>query len=180
MTLWPRLGRDFRRLRDDNSWSTPRALWEALVLDNGFQALLLHRMAHTLRRWRVPLLPALLRRLGVTLCAIDILPIATIGGGCVIAHGLGVVIGGYSVIGEDCTILQGVTLGEARFEEITYPTVGDRAVLGAGAKLLGEITVGDDAVVGAGSVVLSDVPAGAVVAGVPARVIRSARRASEA
>ena len=98
------------------------------------------------------------------------------GGGCVIAHGLGTVIGGYSVIGEDCTILQGVTLGEARFEEITYPRVGDRVILGAGATLLGEITVGDDATVAAGAVVLEDVPAGAVVAGVPARVIGESER----
>ena len=102
--------------------------------------------------------------------------IARIGGGCVIAHGLGTVIGGYSVIGEDCTILQGVTLGEARFEEITDPRIGDRVILGAGATLLGEITVGDDATVAAGAVVLEDVPAGAVVAGVPARVIGESER----
>lgn len=171
MSLWPRLGRDFARLRSARGWSTPRALYEALVLDNGFQALALYRLAHTLKRWRLPVVPGLLRRLGVALCGIDILPIARIGGGCVIAHGLGTVIGGYSVIGEDCTILQGVTLGEARFEEITYPRVGDRVILGAGAILLGEITVGDDATVAAGAVVLDDVPAGATVAGVPARVV---------
>ena len=171
MSVWPRLGRDFRRLRDGKGWSTPRALYEALVLDNGFQALMIYRTAHTLKSRGIPLLPGLLRRLGIALCAVDILPIARIGGGCVIAHGLGTVIGGYSVIGEDCTILQGVTLGEARFEEITYPRVGDRVILGAGATLLGEITIGDDAKVAAGAVVLGDVPAGAVVAGVPARVI---------
>jgi serine O-acetyltransferase len=83
------------------------------------------------------------------------------------------------VIGEDCTILQGVTLGEARFQEVTYPRIGDRVLLGAGAKLLGEVEVGDDAVIGAGAVVVSDVPAGAVVAGVPARVLRIAERARE-
>lgn len=171
MSPWPRLARDFGRLRAARGWSTPRALYEALVIDNGFQALLLYRAAHTLKRWRVPMVPGLLRRLGIALCAIDIVPIARIGGGCVIAHGLGTVIGGYSVIGEDCTILQGVTLGEARFEEITYPRIGDRVILGAGATLLGEITVGDDATVAAGAVVVEDVPAGATVAGVPARVV---------
>ena len=171
MSLWPRLARDFHRLRTAKGWSRSRALWEALILDNGFQALVLYRAAYTLKSWRVPVLPALLRRLGVALCAIDILPIARIGGGCVIAHGLGTVIGGYSVVGEDCTILQGVTLGEARFDETACPRVGDRVTLGAGSTLLGGITVGDDVMVAAGAVVLEDVPAGAVVAGVPARVI---------
>jgi serine O-acetyltransferase len=104
---------------------------------------------------------------------VDILPGADIGGGCVIAHGVGIVIGGYSVIGEDCTILQGVTLGEVRFDSTDYPRVGDRVILGAGAKLLGGITVGDDAVVGAGSVVLEDVPAGGVAVGVPARILQT-------
>ena len=171
MSIWPRLARDFHRLRTVKGWSRPRALYETLILDNGFQALVLYRSAHALKSWRVPVMPALLRRLGIALCAIDLLPMARIGGGCVIAHGLGTVIGGQSVIGEDCTILQGVTLGEARFDETACPRVGDRVTLGAGSTLLGGITIGDDAMVAAGAVVLEDVPAGAVVAGVPARVV---------
>jgi len=82
------------------------------------------------------------------------------------------VIGGRTVIGEDCTLLHGVTLGEARFDELDCPRVGDRVTIGAGAIVLGGIMIGDDVVIGAGSVVLSDVPAGCAVAGVPARVIR--------
>jgi serine O-acetyltransferase len=105
---------------------------------------------------------------------VDILPRATIGGGCIVAHGVGLVIGGGTVIGEDCTLLHGVTLGEVRFDELDCPRIGNRVTIGAGAKVLGGITVGDDAVVGAGAVVLSDVPPGAVVAGVPARVINTA------
>ncbi len=119
----------------------------------------------------VPLFPAIFRRWGVAACAVDILPAAEIGGGCVIAHGVGSVIGGTSVLGEDCTILQGVTLGEARFSEVACPTVGDRVVLGAGAKLLGGVTVGDDAMIAAGAVVVEDVPAGCIAAGVPARIV---------
>ena len=171
MSLWPRLRRDLDRRREFEGWSTLRALYEVLVIDSGFQALMLHRIAHTLRRWRIPILPGLLRRLGVALCGVDILPQARIGAGCVLSHGLGTVIGGTSVIGEDCTILQGVTLGEARFEETANPRVGDRVILGAGATLLGDITIGDDVMVAAGAVVLEDVPAGTVVGGIPARVI---------
>ena len=169
--IWPNLRRDFRRLRQVKGWSTGRALVDAVFLDSGFQALMAYRVGHTLQRRGVPLLPAVCRRWAVGACGVDILPRARIGGGCIIAHGIGLVVGGYSVIGEDCTLLHGVTLGEARFDEIDYPRVGDRVTIGAGATLLGGITVGDDAVIAAGAVVLADVPAGATVAGVPARVI---------
>lgn len=172
MSLWPRLARDFARLRAVKGRGFWIALADALLFDAGFQALLAHRLAHTLARWGVPVLPALCRRLAVAACSVDILPRAEIGGGCIVAHGVGLVIGGQTVIGEDCTLLHGVTLGEVRFDELDCPRVGDRVTIGAGAKVLGGITVGDDATVGAGAVVLADVPSGAVVAGVPARVIR--------
>ncbi|MFQ5525932.1 MAG: serine O-acetyltransferase EpsC [Thermoanaerobaculia bacterium] len=168
MTMWPRLRRDFRRLAEIKSWGTLRALFDAVVLDAGFQALIAHRSAHTLKRWGVPLLPALLRRWSIGACAIDIVPKADIGGGCYIPHGVGIVIGGTSVVGEDCTILQGVTLGEARFSTSDCPRIGNRVVLGAGAKVLGGIAVGDDSFIGANSVVLDDVPPGSVAVGAPA------------
>jgi serine O-acetyltransferase len=174
--LWPNLRRDFRRLRQVKGWSFGRAFVDAVFLDSGFQALMAYRVGHTLQGWGVPLLPAVCRRWAVGACGVDILPRARIGGGCIIAHGIGLVVGGYSVIGEDCTLLHGVTLGEARFDEIDYPRVGDRVTIGAGATLLGGITVGDDAVIAAGAVVLADVPARATVAGVPARVIGAATR----
>ncbi|MGH9360344.1 MAG: serine O-acetyltransferase, partial [Thermoanaerobaculia bacterium] len=88
---------------------------------------------------------------------------------------VGLVVGGQTVIGEDCTLLHGVTLGEARFDELDCPRIGDRVTIGAGAKVLGGISVGDDAMIGANTVVLRDVPAGAVVAGIPARVVGSRR-----
>jgi serine O-acetyltransferase len=172
--LWPRLARDFRRLRQVKGRGFWIALVDALLFDSGFQALLAHRLAHTLLSWRVPVLPAVCRRWAIGACGVDILPRAEIGGGCIIAHGVGLVVGGYTVIGEDCTLLHGVTLGEARFDELDYPRVGDRVTIGAGALVLGGVTIGDDATVAAGSVVVGDVPAGATVGGMPARVIRSA------
>jgi serine O-acetyltransferase len=168
-----RLRRDFQRLRQVKGRGFWMALLDAVLFDSGFQALVAHRMAHALVGWRIPVLPAVCRRWAIAACGIDILPRAEIGGGCIIAHGIGLVIGGRTMIGEDCTLLHGVTLGEVRFEELVCPRVGDRVTIGAGAIVLGGITIGDDAVIGAGSVVLHDVPAGACVAGVPARVLRN-------
>jgi serine O-acetyltransferase len=170
--IWPRLRRDFQRLRAVKGRGFLMALLDAALFDSGFQALAAHRLAHALAGWRVPVLPAVCRRWAIGACGVDILPRAEIGGGCIIAHGIGLVIGGRTVIGEDCTLLHGVTLGEVRFDELDCPRVGDRVTIGAGAIVLGGITVGDGAVIGAGAVVLSDVPPGAAVAGVPARVIR--------
>lgn len=166
-----RLNRDFRRLRTIKGWSVPRAFFDAVFLDAGFQAVLLHRMAHALLRWRIPVLPAVCRRLSVAWCGVDILPHARIGGGLFLPHTPGIVIGGRTILGEDCTLLHGVTLGEARFDELDCPRLGQRVTVGAGAQVLGGVTIGDGAMIGAGAVVLADVPAGAVAAGVPARVV---------
>ncbi|HYU35850.1 MAG TPA: serine O-acetyltransferase [Thermoanaerobaculia bacterium] len=167
--MWKRLSRDFRRLRQVKGRGFWMALADALLFDSGFQALLAHRMAHALARHGIPVLPALCRRWAIGACGVDILPRADLGGGCIIAHGIGLVVGGRTVIGEDCTLLHGVTLGEARSDELDCPRLGDRVTVGAGAIVLGGITIGDDVLIGAGSVVVSDVPPGAVVAGVPAR-----------
>ncbi len=183
LPLWPpcpRLARDFRRLRQVRGRGFWWALLDAALLDSGFQALAAHRLAHTLLSWRLPILPAVCRRWAIGACGVDILPRAEIGGGCVIAHGLGLVIGGYTVIGEDCTLLQGVTLGEARFDELDYPRIGDRVTISAGALVLGGVDVGDDATIAAGAVVVADVPAGAVAAGVPARIVHSSHGSAAA
>jgi serine O-acetyltransferase len=156
-------------MKEIKGWGSARTLVDALLLDNGFQALIAHRMGSTLRRWGVPFLPAVCRRLSIAFCGIDILPQAEVGGGCYIPHGVGLVVGGATVIGEDCTLLQGVTLGEAHFDSDACPRVGDRVTLGAGAKVLGNLTVGDDAFIGAGAVVLDDVPPRHTAIGVPAR-----------
>jgi len=169
--IWPRLRRDFARLRAVKGRGFVAALADALLFDSGFQALLAYRIGHALLGWRVPVLPAACRRWAIAACGVDILPRAEIGGGAIVAHGLGLVVGGRTVIGLDCTLLHGVTLGEVRFDELDCPTVGDRVTIGAGAMVLGGIAIGDGATIGAGAVVLADVPAGATVAGVPARVL---------
>lgn len=177
--LWPRLSRDFARLRRVKGRGFWMALLDALLFDAGFQALLAYRCGSALRRAGVPVLPAVFRRAAIGSCGVDILPSAEIGGGCIIAHGIGLVVGGETVIGEDCTLLHGVTLGEVRFDELACPRLGDRVTVGTGAIVLGGISVGDDALIGAGAVVRDDVPAGARVAGVPARVIGHAPGAGD-
>jgi len=177
--LGPLLARDFRRLHQVKGRGFWVTLLDALLLDSGFQALVAYRVGHTLLSWRVPVLPAVCRRWAIGACGVDILPRAEIGGGCIIAHGVGLVVGGYTVIGEDCTLLHGVTLGEARFDELDCPRVGDRVTISAGALVLGGVTVGDDATIAAGAVVLADVPAGATAAGVPARIVRAAASGGE-
>ena len=172
MSVWPRFSRDFARLRAVKGRGVVAAAIDCFLFDSGFQALVAYRVGHTLRGWHVPLLPALCRRWAIAACAVDILPAAEIGGGCILAHGVGTVIGGTTVIGEDCTILHGVTFGEARFTELACPRLGDRVTVGAHATLLGGISIGDDAVIGAASVVLRDVAAGTTVAGNPARELQ--------
>ena len=174
--IWSRLRRDFARLRAVKGRGVLMALLDALLLDSGFQALLAYRLGHTLLARRVPVVPAACRRWAIGACGVDILPRAEIGGGCIVAHGLGLVVGGRTSIGEDCTLLHGVTLGEARFDELDCPSIGDRVTIGAGALVLGGIRVGDGATIGAGAVVLADVPPGATVAGVPARIVSAATR----
>ena len=173
--FWPRLRKDFARLRAVKGRGLAASLVDAFLFDSGFQALVAHRMAHSLANFGIPLLPAICRRWAIAACAIDILPRAEIGGGCIVAHGIGLVIGGRTVIGEDCTILHGVTFGEARFTELACPRLGDRVTVGAHATLLGGISIGDDAVIGAASVVLRDVAAGATVVGNPARELHPAK-----
>ncbi|MEC8423897.1 MAG: serine O-acetyltransferase EpsC, partial [Myxococcota bacterium] len=111
-----------------------------------------------------------LSHLGRGLTGIEIHPGARIGGGVFIDHGMGVVIGETSVIGDNCTLFHGVTLGGTSWkQEKRHPTLGSDVVVGAGAKLLGPIEVGDGAKIGANSVVVRDVPAAATVVGIPGR-----------
>jgi len=151
-----------------------RGTLEILLCYPGFQALSLHRLSHRLWRSNLPLkLPArFLSQLGRTLTGVEIHPGAKIGQGVFIDHGMGVVIGETSEIGDRCLLYQGVTLGGTGKEHgKRHPTLGSNVVIGAGAKVLGAIEIGDNTRVGAGSVVVRNVEADCTVVGIPGRVI---------
>lgn len=150
-----------------------RSVVEIILCYPGFQAILLHRLSHKLYRWGVPLAPRILSQMGRFFTGIEIHPGATIGRRFFIDHGSGVVIGETSEIGNDVLIYQGVTLGGTGGEKgKRHPTLGNNVVVGAGAKVLGNIVVGDNVKIGAGSVVVHPVPDNSTVVGVPGRVVR--------
>jgi serine O-acetyltransferase len=145
---------------------------EVLLAYPGFHARQFHRIAHTLFKWHIPFLPRYISHISRFLTGIEIHPGATIGEGFFIDHGMGVVIGETSVIGDNVTLYQGVTLGgTSHLRAKRHPTLGNNVVVGVGAQLIGDITIGDNTKVGAGSVVVSSVPANATVVGVPGRVV---------
>src|SRR3989337_1213605 len=154
---------------------------EVFLTCPGFHAVMFHRMAHWLWRRGVPLLPRLISHLSRFLTGIEIHPGARIGSSFFIDHGMGVVIGETTVIGNNVTLFQGVTLGGTGKERgKRHPTLGNNIVVGVGATVLGNIVIGDNVKVGANSVVLESVPPDATVVGVPGRVVKQGgRRLSE-
>jgi serine O-acetyltransferase len=149
-----------------------RSTLEVLLCYPGLHATLLHRLSHRLWGWRIPLLPRFLSHVGRFLTGIEIHPGATIGRRFFIDHGMGVVIGETSIIGDDVLLYQGVTLGGTGGQKgKRHPTLGNHVVVGTGAKVLGNIELGDYTKVGAGSVVVRSVPAHSTVVGVPGRVV---------
>ncbi len=157
-----------------------RSRLEVVLCYPGFQALMFHRLAHGLWRngWR--LLGRFLSHIGRMMTGIEIHPAAVIGERFFIDHGMGVVIGETSEIGDDVTLYHGVTLGgvapsvdsHSQRNVKRHPTLGDGVIVGSGAQVLGPITVGRDARVGANAVVTKDVPNGATVVGIPGRVVQ--------
>ena len=145
---------------------------EILLAYPGLHSLWLHRLAHWLWNQNVPVLPRLISHFNRLFTGIEIHPGAKIGKGVFIDHGMGVVIGETSEIGDYVTLYQGVTLGGTGKEKgKRHPTVGKNVVIAAGAKVLGPITIGDDSKVGAGAVVIRDVPPRCTVVGIPGRVV---------
>lgn len=151
---------------------------EVIFLYPGFQALVLHRMAHWLWNIGIPFVPRLISHLARALTGIEIHPGATIGCSVFIDHGMGVVIGETAIVGDSALIYQGVTLGGTGKESgKRHPTLGTGVIVGAGAKVLGNIQIGNNVRIGAGSVVLREVPSDCTVVGVPGRVVyRSGER----
>lgn len=143
-----------------------KSLWEIALLYPGPKALLCHRIAHALYEARLFFLARLVAEISRWMTGIEIHPGAQIGRRLVIDHGVGVVIGETAVIGDDCIIFHGVTLGGLKFDPVKrHPTVGNHVLIGTGAKVLGPITIGDKALIGANAVVTKDVPPGATVVG---------------
>ena len=146
---------------------------EIVVCYPGFHAVLLHRLAHKLHRRGFRLIARLVSQAGRAFTGIEIHPGATIGRRFFIDHGMGVVIGETTEIGDDVLLYQSVTLGGTGNERgKRHPTIGNNVVIGTGAKILGNIVVGNHVRVGAGSVVIRSVPDNSTVVGVPGRVVR--------
>ncbi len=149
---------------------------EPLLYFKGFHALVTHRFAHELFKQGRRDFALYLQSQASRIFAVDINPAAEIGIGIMLDHGTSIVIGETAVVGDNCSILQGVTLGGTGKETgDRHPKIGANVLLSVGAKVLGNIKVGDCSVVGAGSVVLKDVPPRTTVAGVPAKEIGPAR-----
>lgn len=147
---------------------------QVILLYPGFHILIFHRMAHWFYKHKQYMIARWISQTGRFWTGIEIHPGACIGSGLFIDHGSGIVIGETAVIGNECTIYHGVTLGGTGKEKKRkrHPTLGDRVLIGAGAKILGPINIGDNVLVGANSVVLHDVPESATIVGVPGRVVK--------
>ncbi len=170
MGLLQSIKRDIQaaRERDPAAIST----LEVIFAYPGFHARQLHRITNALHRRGLRLPARVISHLGRALTGIEIHPGAQIGEGFFIDHGMGVVIGETSVIGDDCHMYQGVTLGGTSTKRVKrHPTLGNAVVVGAGAKIIGAVNIGDGAKIGAGSVVVTNVPPNATVVGVPGHIV---------
>ena len=146
---------------------------EVLLCYPGLHALIAYRFAHRLYKWNIPLIPRIISYITRIITGIEIHPAAKIGRKFFIDHGEGVVIGETTEIGDNVLIYQQVTLGGTGKEHgKRHPTLGDNVIVGAGAKVLGNINIGDGTRIGAGSVVVEDVPEHSTVIGVPGRVVQ--------
>ena len=165
-----------------------RSRTEVVVCYPGFQALLFHRLAHGLWRGGWRLLGRLVSQLGRWATGIEIHPAVVIGRRFFVDHGMGVVVGETSEIGDGVTLYQGVTLGgvapsvDSHNQRNTkrHPTLEDGVIVGSGAQVLGPITVGRNARIGANAVVTKDVPSGVTVVGIPARAVQSREQPKQA
>jgi len=150
-----------------------KGFFEILFLYQGLHALIFHRIAHFFYKINFFFLARYISQLGRWFTGIEIHPGAKIGKRFFIDHGMGVVIGETAIVGDDVLLYQGVTLGGTGLEKgKRHPTIGNNVVVGAGAKVLGNITVGDNSYIGSNSVVIKDVPANSTVVGIPGRITK--------
>jgi len=149
-----------------------------IILYPSFHAIIYHKLAHFLYKCKLFFLARLISQIARFLTGIEIHPGATLGRRVFFDHGMGIVIGETAIVGDDCIIFHGVTLGGLASKKPNktnnnkrHPTIKNNVLLGAGAKLLGDITIGENVKVGANAVVLNDIPENAIAVGVPARII---------
>ena len=162
--MFDNLRDDTRRLRAIKRKAFPWYVVESLLFETGYQAVVLHRLAHWFKSHGVPALGPAIARFNQFLTGVEIGPAATIGPGLMIVHGQGIVVGGYARIGRNATLLQQVTIGSPSPDHRErMPAIGDDVFIGAGAKVIGAITVGDGSFIGVNAVVAQDVPAGSRV-----------------
>ena len=146
---------------------------EVLLTYSGLHAVIFYRISHVLLKMGVPFFPRYISQMGRFFTGIEIHPGAQIGKEFFIDHGMGVVIGETTIIGDDVLLYQGVTLGGTGQERgKRHPTIGNNVVVGAGAKVLGNITIGDNSYIGSNAVVIKDVPPNSTVVGVPGRITK--------
>ncbi|MBR2900728.1 MAG: serine O-acetyltransferase [Clostridia bacterium] len=165
------LGSEVRSIRERDPAARTDA--EVLLLYPGLHAVLAHRLANSLYKRELFFAARAVSQAARNATGIEIHPAATIGKGLFIDHGCAVVIGETTIIGDNCTIYQGVTLGgTGKHEGKRHPTIGNNVMVGAGAKVLGPVVVGDNSKIAAGAVVLKDIPENSTAVGIPARVVR--------
>lgn len=171
MGFWRDIKQDFKAVFERDP--AARNSLEVILAYPGFHAIFIHRINHILWNAGIPVIPRLLSYGARLLTGVEIHPAAKIGTGFFIDHGMSVVIGETSEIGENCLLYQGVTLGGTGKEKgKRHPTLGNNVTVGAGAKILGAITIGNNAVIGANSVILKPVPDNAICVGVPGRITK--------
>ena len=170
-TMFERIKEDIAVIREKDP--AARSSVEVMLLYNGFKAVRAYRRAHWFFNHNMKFLARWISQRCVRKTNIEIHPGATIGRRLFIDHGTGVVIGETTIIGDDCTIYQGVTLGgTGKDKGKRHPTLGNHVMVGSGAKVLGPITIGNNVRIAAGAVVLSEIPDDCTAVGVPARVVR--------
>ena len=168
----------FREVREDirnivEKDPAARNGFEVLICYPGIWALILHRPAHWLYKHNIKLIARIISQLARWFTGIEIHPGASIGRRCFIDHGMAIIIGETTEIGDDVTIYQGVTLGgTGKDTGKRHPTIGNRVMISSGAKVLGPFKVGDDVKIGAGAVVLKEIPPNCTVVGVPGTIVK--------
>ena len=168
----------FKRIRSDvkavlDRDPAARSFWEVYFLYSGVRAIRSYRKAHWFYNKKMYFIARYISQRARKKTGIEIHPAAVIGDGVFIDHGMGVVIGETTVIGDNCTIYQGVTLGgTGKDKGKRHPTIGNNVVIGSGAKVLGPFKVGDNSKIAANAVVLSEIPDNCTVVGVPGRIVK--------